>query len=178
VAAAHARALDSVGWVPLTVRRLTLDDDVEAFGRIVVASYQALPGLPDDPGYIEELLDVASRVGQATVLGALDGSSPLGCVTYVDDPDSPYAEHLRDGEASFRMLAVSPSAQGRGVGGALVLACLDRARAAGRASVFIHSGTWMTAAHRLYGRLGFVPVPQRDWQVSEQLRLLGFSCAV
>jgi ribosomal protein S18 acetylase RimI-like enzyme len=74
------------------------------------------------------------------------------------------AEHLGDGEASFRMLAVDVTAQGQGVGEALVTACIDRASAGGRA-LFIHSGTWMTAAHRLYGRLGFARVPERDWEI-------------
>ena len=144
----------------VTVRRLTLDDDHEAFGRIVVASYHELPGHPADADYDKELLDVAARVRSATVLGAVEGSAPLGCVTYVDGAGSPYAERLEDGEASFRMLAVSPAAagprRGRGAG-----ARLPRPRRrVGRSAVFIHSGSWMGGAHRLYRRLGFV-VPAR-----------------
>jgi ribosomal protein S18 acetylase RimI-like enzyme len=164
--------------VALTVRCLTLEDDVDAFGQIVVSSYHALPGHPADPGYDEELLDIAARVRSATVLGALDGTAPLGCVTYVDGAASPYAEGLGDGEASFRMLAVSPAVQGRGVGEALVRACLDRARGEGRSAVFIHSGSWMTGAHRLYRRLGFVPTPQRDWEIPGLFTLLGFWVAL
>ena len=150
----------------LTVRSLTLADDPEAFGRIVVSSYHALPGHPVDPDYEDELLDVAARVRTATVLGALDGTAPLGCVTYVD------------GAGSFRMLAVSPAAQGRGVGEALVRACLDRARGAGRSAVFIYSGSWMGGAHRLYRRLGFVPAPERDWEIASLFTLLGFRVAL
>ena len=162
----------------LTVRRLTLADDHEAFGRIVVSSYHALAGHPVDPDYDQELLDVAARVRAATVLGAFDGKAPLGCVTYVDGPGHPYAEGLEDGEASFRMLAVSPAAQGRGVGEALVRACLDRARGAGRSAVFIYSGSWMGGAHRLYRRLGFVAAPERDWEIPGLFTLLGFRVAL
>jgi ribosomal protein S18 acetylase RimI-like enzyme len=164
--------------VALTVRCLTLADDLEQFGRIVLSAYHALPGHPGEPDYDEELLDVAARVRRATVLGALDGMAPLGSVTYVDGAASPYAEGLEDGEASFRMLAVSPAAQGRGVGEALVRACLDRARGAGRTAVFIYSGSWMTGAHRLYRRLGFVPTPERDWEIPGLLTLLGFRAAL
>jgi len=164
--------------VALTVRSLTLADDHVAFGRIVVSSYHALHGHPVDPDYDDELLDVAARVRAATVLGALEGMTPLGCVTYVDGAGSPYAERLEDGEASFRMLAVSPAAQGRGVGEALVRACLDRARGAGRSAVFIHSGSWMGGAHRLYRRLGFVVTPERDWEIPGLFTLLGFRIAL
>jgi hypothetical protein len=39
--------------VALTVRSLTLADDHEALGRIVVSSYHALPGHAVDPDYDE-----------------------------------------------------------------------------------------------------------------------------
>ena len=156
------------------IRPLTADDDLEAFGRLVVESYEALPGQPAHPGYRDELRDVATRVEQAVVLGALEGSTPLGCVTYVEDEHSPHAEGLRPGESTFRMLAVDPTAQGHGVGEALVRACLGRATAAGRSAVFIYTGSWMLAAQRLYRRLGFVAVPDRDWEIPAYATLLGY----
>jgi ribosomal protein S18 acetylase RimI-like enzyme len=157
--------------VAVTLRRLTLEDDLEAFGQIVVSSYLALPGHPPEADYEKELADVGARVRDGIVFGAFEDTVPLGCVTYVDDPSSPYAEGLADGEASFRMLAVRREAQGRGIGEALVLRCLDEARTGERTAVFIHSGDWMTTAHRLYRRLGFVHVPERDWVFAE----LGFT---
>ncbi len=157
------------------IRPLTADDDLAEYGRIVQASYLELAGHPADPSYDAELLDVAGRVARATVIGAADGDQALGCVTYVGDVTSPFAEHLADDEASFRMLGVAAAAQGRGVGAALVDACLETARRDGRGGVFIHSGDWMHAAHRLYGRLGFRHVPARDWDVREYgIVLLGF----
>ena len=81
------------------------------------------------------------RASEAVVLAAVDDASGdlLGCVTYVPDASNPWAEHLREGEAGIRMLAVDPAGQGRGAGTALVAACLDRARADGRRAVFLHS---------------------------------------
>ncbi|HEX2705153.1 MAG TPA: GNAT family N-acetyltransferase [Candidatus Lustribacter sp.] len=163
----------------LTIRPLTVDDDLGSFGRIVLAAYLALPGHPREHGYDAELVDVAGRVGQSTVLGAFDGVTPVGCVTYVADQASPHAENLLDGEASFRMLAVCSAGQRRGIGEALVQRCVERARADRRAGVFIYSGDWMTAAHRLYGRLGFVRVTDRDWVLHDPpIRLLGFRFAL
>ena len=57
-----------------------------------------------------------------------DDGTLLGGVTFVPDGDSPLAEHDVDGASSIRMLAVAGTAQGRGVGEALVRACIDRAR--------------------------------------------------
>jgi ribosomal protein S18 acetylase RimI-like enzyme len=157
--------------VPVTVRRLTVADDLARFGQIVVSAYHALPDHPSLPGYDEELSDVAGRVRDGAVFGAFDRGSPVGCVTYVGDPSHRHAEGLQPDEASFRMLAVSTDAQGRGVGEALVTRCLDEARADGRAAVFVYSGEWMRAAHRLYHRLGFVRELERDWRVDA----LGFT---
>jgi ribosomal protein S18 acetylase RimI-like enzyme len=161
--------------VAVTIRRLTCDHDLALFGKIVLSSYLALPGHPVDADYDNELADVAARVRDGVVFGAFDDEAPRGCVTYVDDASSRYAEDLRDGEASFRMLGVSTAAQGHGTGEALVVRCLDEARAAGRRAVFIHTGNWMTTAHRLYRRLGFVHVPERDWPLPEYgIVLLGY----
>jgi ribosomal protein S18 acetylase RimI-like enzyme len=111
----------------------------------------------------------------ATVFGAFDGDRPVGCVTFVRDRTSPYAEDLEPGESSFRMLAVDAETRGRGLGERLVLRCIDEARAVGSDAVFIHSGTWMPAAHRLYDRLGFTRQPHRDWTLDDPpITLLGF----
>ena len=55
------------------------------------------------------------------------------------------------------MLVVDPSVRGRGVGELLVTTCLERARAAGKRRMVLSTDPRMTAAHRLYGRLGFTP---------------------
>jgi len=148
---------------------------LEQLGEIVVRAYDAVGALEGDDEYLPELRDVARRVREAVVFAALDEAdgTPLGCVTYVPGPDNAWAEHLRAGEASIRMLAVDPAAQGRGVGTALVEACLVRARADGRRAVFLHSLPVMTGAQRVYDRLGFRRVPERDWVFPDFL-LMGF----
>ena len=114
--------------------------------------------------YAEVLRDVDDRVKCAQVLVAVDSSdgTVLGSVTNVPDGGR-YGEIAREREAEFRMLAVDPAAQGRGVGTALVEACVADARRRGRERLVLSSGTWMTAAHRIYTRLGFVRDPSRDW---------------
>ncbi len=110
-----------------------------------------------------ELADVPGRAGQADLLVARDvDGRVVGSVALVLHGD--FGEVTRSAyEAAFRMLAVDATALGRGVGEALVHACLDRARAAGKRRMVLSSGLRMTAAHRLYERLGFTRLPERDW---------------
>ena len=73
------------------------------------------------------------------------------------------------------MLVVDPAAQGRGVGELLVTTCLDRARAAGKRRMVISTDPRMTAAHRLYERLGFTRLPERDWSPVPGIDLLVYA---
>ena len=153
--------------------------DADQAGRIVVEAYRSLPGYRPDPGYEGELAAVTSRLPPvAEVLVAEAGGRLLGCVTYVPGPGTPMAESYEDGEAGIRMLGVDPAARGRGVGRLLVEACIGRARSAGCRGVFLHSTSYMHGAHRMYGRLGFVRVPARDWAHSSGLLLLAFRLAL
>ncbi len=61
------------------------------------------------------------------------------------------------------MLAVGLAARRRGVGTALVLACIDQARREGRHRVCLHTTPWMSDARRIYEKLGFRRDPKRDW---------------
>ncbi|MGW7294871.1 GNAT family N-acetyltransferase [Streptomyces xiamenensis] len=129
-----------------------------------------------DP-YLTELRDAGRRAAHALVLVALgDDGALLGSVTHVPD-GGPYAEVATGaGEAEFRMLVVRPEARGRGVGEALVRECLQRARRAGKRRVVISSSSQMHTAHRLYGRLGFVRAPERDWEPIPGVALHVFAC--
>lgn len=140
-------------------------------GDLCVRAYRALGSVTDS--YAERLRDVAARAATAQVLAAVDGELPVGCVTLILD-GGPLGEIAGPDEGEFRMLAVDPAAQGRGAGEALVRACIERTRSAGRARLVISSATDMAAAHRLYQRLGFVRAPARDWRPIPAVQLLAF----
>ena len=153
-------------------------EEHDAAGRLVLAAYTALEGSVMSGGYAVELADVAGRVTAAEVLVALDGDALLGCVTFVPDHTNPWAEHLEPGEASIRMLAVDPAAQGRGAGQALLDACIARARQLDRAAIFLHSTSWMDVAQRMYLRAGFERTPDRDWLPMPEVQLTAFRLAL
>ena len=140
--------------------RLVRPSEHEALGALTVQAFEALPGavLGD---YADELRDVATRAAAVEVLVAVEDDRLLGGITYVPGPGR-FAEFEDDDAAGIRMLAVDPAAQGRGVGRLLSEACIERAVAAGRARIVLHSTPWMPAAHRLYESLGFVRAPERD----------------
>jgi ribosomal protein S18 acetylase RimI-like enzyme len=161
--------------VSIVVREVR-PEEFDLLGELTLSAYLELPGTSGDPGYIEELRDVAARAAVVPVLVAVDDATGelLGGVTYVPGP-GPFAEQEQADEAGFRMLAVDPAAQGRGVGRALVEACVERARAAGKRRIVLLTRPDMTTAHRLYERLGFDRETANDWEYEPGLWLWGYS---
>ncbi|MCZ7418907.1 GNAT family N-acetyltransferase [Verrucosispora sp. WMMA2121] len=148
--------------------------DYAGVARLTVAAYEADGQLKGETGYADVLADVSARAEHGDVLVAVDPASGhlLGSVTFVL-PGTRYAELCAPGEAEFRMLAVDPTAQGRGAGAALVEACVVRALELGCTAVTIcvrdgHA----EPAHRLYRRRGFVRQPDRDWTPLPGVHLL------
>lgn len=143
-----------------------------AIAELTVAAFQLLgEGLGD---YVHVLRDVGTRAASADVLVARSGGRVVGAVTYVPGPESDYAEFEDPHAAGVRFLAVAPDAQGRGAGGALLGACLERASAAGRARVLLHSTPVMEVARAMYERAGFVRDPEMDLTVDNGVELLGY----
>ena len=137
-------------------------EEFAAVGEMVVDVYRSIiPGLDD---YADELRGVAERIGSGALVWVADDEGKLaGTVTYVPRP-GPYAEFTDPRGAGIRMLAVLPEFQGRGLGEALVRACLARAIADRRERVYLDTTEWMQAAQRLYRRIGFARRPDLDWQ--------------
>ena len=127
------------------------------------------------PAYALELADVAGRAERAELLVVRDPSGRVvGSVALVLTGD--FGNVITsDAEAAFRMLVVAPSAQGQGVGELLVTTCLAQARAAGKRWMVISTDPLMTTAHRLYERLGFTRLPERDWRPEPGVDLLVYS---
>jgi GNAT superfamily N-acetyltransferase len=164
----------------ITVREAR-PDELDMAGRLVADAYLAAGVLDSgDHGYLDEIRDASRRSRVCPILVAVEEGSDaiLGCVTYVPAADNPYAELEVEGEAGFRMLGVAPNAQRRGVGAALVHACIERARSAGRSAPAISTGADMAPAHRLYGGLGFVRAPDRDFDPVPGVHLIAYTLAL
>jgi len=158
--------------MPLEIRRVRPDEH-EAAGALTLAAYETHLGATEDD-YRRQLADVSTRDANSEVWVAVEDGRLLGNVTLCP-PGSPYREIAAEDEGEFRMLAVDPAAQGRGVGTALVRLALDRARADGVRGMVLSTLATMGDAHRIYERLGLTRAPERDWSPVPGVDLLVYS---
>ncbi len=152
-------------------------DELSAVGRLTLEAYAADGHVtPEDP-YAALLADAAGRDRDAVLFVAESEGTLVGTVTFVR-PGTPLSEVSRPDEAEIRMLAVAPTARGRGLGERLTGACLAQARTEGYAALVLSSATWMHAAHRIYERMGFCRLPERDWQPRPDVSLVAYRLAL
>jgi len=157
----------------ITIRAATAEDD-DAVGRLTVEAYVQGGHLEGEMEYAEELADVALRRTQAHLLVAEgEAGEVLGSIT-ICLAGTPLAELSIEGEAEVRMLAVAGSAGGRGIGAALMRAGIVKARELGAHTLSLHTLRTMTTAHRLYERLGFSRVPERDAWIEDRVFVLAY----
>lgn len=157
--------------------RLAGPADLHEIGRLTVEVYVGGGYIDPADGYVEELSDSAGRAARSELWVAVDDRGLLGAVAFCPT-GSRLREVGREQEGEFRMLAVAREGRGRGVGRALVEACLSRSRDLGYRAVRISSMDKMTDAHRLYGRLGFQRAPEDDWSPVPGVLLIAFVVAL
>ena len=159
----------------IEIREATPDEYTE-IGELTHRAYAALPDIGDLGWYGDQLRDIAGRAADATILVAVEAGRIVGDVTWVPHANSPAAEWDEADAAGFRMLAVDPSAQGQGVGEAMVKDMIERATALDKASVLLYTTDFMQSAQRLYRRLGFVRHPEIDLTIGRRnpVQVMGF----
>nr|WP_202886499.1 GNAT family N-acetyltransferase [Kribbella sandramycini] len=124
--------------------------------------------------YAMTLRAAADRAARAELLVAADASGLLGTVTYCP-PGSVYREIGQADEGEFRMLGVAGRARGLGLGAALTEHCIERTRELGLPRIVLSTAVYMTTAHRIYERLGFTRLPERDWSPVAGIDLYAYS---
>jgi ribosomal protein S18 acetylase RimI-like enzyme len=161
--------------VPGVAIRPAHPDEFEAVGALTADAY-----LTDDPvgdNYLEELRDAAARAAAGELLVAVrDGTRELLATVslFTWEAGPRWAEGATDGDAVMRMLAVAPGARRMGLGRALTLECVRRARAAGCRRLVLLTVDRMSAARALYAGLGFRRDPVADVEPVPGVRLLGY----
>lgn len=137
--------------------------DYQRIGELTVAAYLHGEHMSPDDGYLQHLRRVADRAQRAQLLVAEVDGVVAASVT-VTDYDGAYAEVARPSEMEFRMLAVAPEYQGRGIARHLVRHIIAAAEARPEVSaVTLCSLVSMTGAHALYRSEGFAADPARDF---------------
>ena len=145
--------------------------DLDAIRRVATAANAEFAGPMGErlyAGYLANVLDVERRLAEARVLVAEREGIVVGTITlYADIHAEGMPLHMPDGTAGIRATAVDPAARGRGIGGALVDAAIERARHDGARSVALHTAPVMVDAMRLYERHGFRRVPEHDYVAND-----------
>ena len=145
----------------VTIRPATVDD-LPAVADLTYLAYVESGHVAASDPYVAELTDVQARRANlfvADVEGQVAGSVNIAV------PGSSMIEVAYDNELEFRMLAVHPRYQGRGIGRKLVGFVLDHARQRDLSQVVITTMGSMTTAQAMYTRLGFHREPDRDWNL-------------
>lgn len=186
-AAASAPRIDHLDYrLPLQPRddivvRLVRDEEIDEVAALSLRAYEHAYELSEE--YRESILDVGGRAREHQVWVAADRASGavLGTVA-TPRRGSTISPLAQPGELDFRLLAVDPPARGRGIGEALTRLVVELARLRGLRRVVMNSGEQMTGAHRLYERLGFTRLPEREHELvvddGRRIRLLAFTIDV
>ncbi len=77
-------------------------------------------------------------------------------------PDAPARRLAEHDEAELQLLAVDPKCHGRGIGQALLAAAFESIHAHGFRTTVLWTQPGMIAAQRLYEKMGFIRIADRD----------------
>ena len=144
-------------------------NDRDAIEAVTLSAYQEYAALMPArwEGYRQNILATLADVQPAAQIVADQESHIVGTVllypaeTVIANPGSvPVTLTWPE----VRLLAVTPTARGQGVGAALMQECVRRARQSGARVLTLHTADIMQAAMRLYARMGFQRAPDLDFQ--------------
>ncbi|GAA1146272.1 GNAT family N-acetyltransferase [Nesterenkonia lutea] len=141
--------------------------DWDRIAELTVSAYVDGGFLTPEDSYVSHLADVATRASGSRLLVAevpAGSGTDIAASVAVTDAGGPMAEVARAGEMEFRMLAVAPEHQGRGIARRMVRHIIAEAESRPEIhGLTLCSLTSMTTAHALYRSEGFCEVPERDF---------------
>jgi GNAT superfamily N-acetyltransferase len=105
---------------------------------------------------------------------AVEGATLVGSALLVPPQLNPPPGRAAQPYPEIRLVATAPAARRRGIGTAVVNACIQRSRAEGYRTVGLHSTQYMADAIRIYERLGFVRATEHDFQTPGGVLVMGF----
>ena len=144
--------------------RLIRPDEVVAVAELAETAYASDFTLNE--GYRRDIAAVGRRARHHEVWVAVDATTgDLRGTVSTPQAGETMSQVARDGELDFRFLGVAPEARRRGVGEALVQHVMELARERGLGRVVLNTGPEMRAAQRLYERMGFERLHEREFTV-------------
>lgn len=162
--------------------RNALPEEFDRIGQLLVAVYSQIDGFPkeaDQPKYYELLRDVGRftlNKGTEIIVAVASENEILGSVVNFSEMKYYGSGGIAPQEqkaGAFRLLAVSPSSRGKGIGRLLTLECIARAKNRSLTQVIIHTTTAMMPAWHMYEKIGFRRSEDLDFMQGD-LPVLGF----
>jgi ribosomal protein S18 acetylase RimI-like enzyme len=124
--------------------------------------------------YLEDIIDVRSRLDESDLIVAELKHRLAGCVTLYLDGSKSFPEAWPGGWAVVRLLAVHPEYRGQGIGRALMEECIHRCRQSKVAAIGLHTTQAMDIARQMYERMGFVRVPESDFHPAPGVTVMAY----
>ncbi len=124
--------------------------------------------------YSREIMDVRSRLDTSELIVAENSGRLVGAVTFYPNTSPSDQGGWPAGWTGIRLLAVHPDARGMGIGRALMDECLRRSRLLSATALGLHTTELMGIARGMYERMGFVRVPEYDFQAGPEVVVLGY----
>jgi GNAT superfamily N-acetyltransferase len=149
------------------------DDELDTISSLIVDAYAqyAAHMSPDAwSSFANEIANVRGRLGDSVLLVAEEEGQLIGSVTMFAG-----WRGTQEGTAGVRLLAVLPEHRGGGVGRALLQACVDRARSAGKSRLVMTTAQDMAVLRDLTERMGFVRELALDHEPAPGVRIEGFA---
>ena len=156
----------TIATAPIRVREAE-DDEWPALSELLergLAEYRTVADPDVYAAYLAYALDRSHRAGGVQLVAEV-AHQPLGTVTFFRRAP-PRAPTWPRSAATFQTLAVDPAARRQGVGGTLIRACIERARAAGASGLVIETLPFMASTMQLYEQFGFARWSEGDWEAS------------
>lgn len=157
-------------------------EEFEQIGKLMVRVYSQLEGFPkqdEQPAYYKMLANIGELTNkpETELLIAVSIDNKMaGGVVYFSDMQYYGSGGIATKEknaAGFRLLAVDPSARGKGVGKLLTNECIRKAKEKQLSQVVIHSTKAMQTAWKMYEGMGFKRSEDLDFLQGE-LPVFGF----
>lgn len=123
-------------------------EDTEALHRLILDAFAFMDGVIDPPSSAHRLTPVTLRqkIADEIAFAAMENGQLLGCIFCRPEPGCLYVGKL----------AVSPLAQGRGIGARLLATAEDTARALNLPALRLETRIELVANHARFGAWGFV----------------------
>ncbi|MCF4101914.1 GNAT family N-acetyltransferase [Gillisia sp. M10.2A] len=160
--------------------------EFEEIGNLMVEVYSQLEGFPkqqEQPDYYKMLANLGALTNKPStelLVAVTSSNKVIGAVVYFSDMQyyGSGGTATREKDSSgFRLLAVAPSARGKGIGKLLTRECMKKTEADGNHQLVIHTTQAMQVAWTMYENLGFKRAFDLDFLQGE-LPVFGFRLAI